>query len=317
MQAFCQNETVLVDALHLIIEGLIGCNGRVKRKGMSIGHEQVLNGRAEPGIACSLTFSVCMKLESEDLWDILRTGQFGIIKHKVRIQHGFLALKLLLRRLVVLHKNESPSKWRKEEMTKYKDFLLRCCHEIKPVFSPATPTPEDKHGLDVERESGRIAGADLDTIRDQRTMLRLILSKVVELAPRSSPDVPNATDTIPPISSVAVPLEGGSGYGWFDRVIASPAASKASPPAPAPVASPVVTMEQIWVRLGRIENSLEAVCANLPPASNLNLGMAENTTSGINHQQTSGTGTRTPPTSPNRLLEIAQEALQNANINAT
>jgi hypothetical protein len=328
MQAFCQNEDVLVDSLYLIIEGLIGCNGRVKRKGMSIGHEQVLDGRAEPGSACSLTFSVCMALQSEDLWDVLRTRQFDSIKHKVRIAHAFLALRTLLRRIVMQHKNQSPSDWRKEEMKKYKDFLLRCCREKKTRKQAATPlTPKDKcpdYDADIERETKRIAGADLDAIRDQRTMLRLVLSKIVELGLRLSPDVPNTTDTIPPISSLALSLDGESSSGCFDGVNAPAAASTAPPPAPALIASPAVTMQQIWkrldglcadvfatktemvatlqstgIRLGRIEHSLEAVCATLPPASNLS--KVENTESGANHQQTSGTGTRTPHRSPNRI----------------
>jgi hypothetical protein len=54
--------------------GLVGFQGRVKHKGTSFGTPQVLDQRAEPTGACALVFVVCMTLQAEALWDILRTG---------------------------------------------------------------------------------------------------------------------------------------------------------------------------------------------------------------------------------------------------
>jgi hypothetical protein len=299
MRAFIQNEKMLVDCLHLVCEGLIGCNGRVKRKGTSIGHQQVLNGRAEPSSACSLTFAVCMVLQSEDLWDILRTGQFGIIKRKVKIQHGILALKMLLQRMVVANRNASPSGWRKEEMQKYKEFLLRCCRGIIPPNKAAALTPEDELDSDfaanVERHTRAIAGADVTAIRDQRTMLRMIMTKIEKLsapcsspdvpkttdtmlrmimtkleklsAPWSSPHVPNTTDTIPPIPSSALPSDGEGDNGcnlgtqFFDGVIVSPAAATAPPPPPLP--PPPQAVAAAAAKMDQLLKQLDGLCADV------------------------------------------------------
>jgi potassium voltage-gated channel Eag-related subfamily H protein 2 len=76
MRAFSALEEILVDSLHLLCEGLVGFQGRVFHQGSSFGYQQCLDQRAPPASGSSVTFVMCMTLQPEALWEILRTGPF-------------------------------------------------------------------------------------------------------------------------------------------------------------------------------------------------------------------------------------------------
>jgi hypothetical protein len=178
MRAFSQEEDILVDSLHLLCEGLVGMTGRVFHKGTSFGYHQCLDQRAPPTQAFSLTFVMCMTLEAEAMWDILRTGQFPSIRRQARIHHGFLALKMALKKMADEHKQREPENWKREDMVKYKEFLLKVS---------ADPSAEhDNPCFGQEVSSGFISdfaalSGSLDDDYEKanvKTMLRLILKKM-------------------------------------------------------------------------------------------------------------------------------------------
>jgi hypothetical protein len=180
MKAFVQEERIIVEALYLVCAGLIGFAGRACRKGSSLGHMQVLDERHPPDKASAMTFSMCMVLQAEDMWDILRTNQFPFMMKRVRITHSWLRMRHLLRRLVMKHKTQRPLEWTQEGMALYKDFLLRVAAE--GVTKSTSPNKvDDSVSRELNREVSvecRAVADDTSSLRTMKSMNRALLEKV-------------------------------------------------------------------------------------------------------------------------------------------
>jgi hypothetical protein len=106
---------------------------------------------------------------------------------------------MLLRAMVVQRKTETPRAWRNEEMKRYKSFLKQCCREskreetsgievpektVKKTVRPAVVDLEAMADLEEEaaiaKQSAAIA-ADVTTVRDSRTMLRMIFGQLEKI----------------------------------------------------------------------------------------------------------------------------------------
>jgi hypothetical protein len=189
---------------------------------------------------------------------------------------------MLFRRMVVQRKTEAPRAWRNEEMKRYKSFLKQCCRSreskreetsgievpkktVKKTFVPAVVDLEAMADLEEEaaiaKQSEAIA-ADYSTVRDSRTMLRMIfgrLEKIDQHCAGGSEEV----------AGVKGGGEGGRGVYSAGRVpgvrvhpaaaapSSVPAASNtATAVAPAVVAEIKPMMQQMRSRLDRLESKL-------------------------------------------------------------
>ena len=149
--------------------------------------------------AYAITFSVSMVLQAEDLWDILRSGQFPHINRAVRVEHGFVKLRILLKRVAEDRKCAAPQLWTKSEMRRYKQFLL----SRRKIRARMAETPA-AHALQkefVEDFAQKIYDMkeEVDAVRGLKGLVRTVLVRLSDLSaaliPRAGPSVVTSSTT--------------------------------------------------------------------------------------------------------------------------
>jgi hypothetical protein len=160
---FVSTETILVDALHMILEGLVGNLGRRKQgiatRNRMFGVEQCLDfdKRVDPTEAVAVTFVACSVLQADSLSEVLATGQFPTMEkvtHQFVLKLSFMRMmRCIVQRAKEQHAAHFDKFWSAAAMQEYKQKLVAISHasgadkvKISRELFANKPVIQDSHG---------------------------------------------------------------------------------------------------------------------------------------------------------------------------
>ena len=122
-------ESMAVDGLHIIVQGVLVYQGRIRMKGQFLGLMEFVGGFdatecTKTSIATAMTFVACTYSTPEFLQQVLATRRFPTIASQMRTVSIQLRLSRIVRRVIVELKWWHDTDWPVEAQNRYRDALL-------------------------------------------------------------------------------------------------------------------------------------------------------------------------------------------------